>query len=57
MEKMTYKLKCRCNKQDTCRILNELLGDCEIEEDGRIVWRCSNYTVIEEDKTWRIKLL
>ena len=44
-------IKCKENKQDTCDILNEKLGDCEIVENGEVCWRCPNYQgcCLEED--------
>lgn len=49
---MTYK--CKYNKEATCPILNEKLGDCEITEDSfcseggrKVVWRCCDYVKVE----------
>ena len=36
-------MKCKYNKEKTCEILNKQLGDCEIEEDDIVVWRCPDY--------------
>jgi len=50
--------KCELNKEDTCEILNEKLGDCEIlDEDDEDEygycsgWRCSHYKRVEEKQT------
>jgi hypothetical protein len=44
---MTYR--CKFLKEETCETLNKHLGDCEIMDDeGTIVWRCSNYIKVDE---------
>ena len=45
---MKIKIKCKENKQESCKVLNEDLGSCEIEEDGIVVWRCHNFEGCEE---------
>ena len=36
-------MKCELNKERACEILNKELGDCEIDSDNKIVWRCPHY--------------
>lgn len=31
---------CKHNLEKECNVLNVELGDCEIECEGKIVWRC-----------------
>ena len=42
--------RCRYNKELSCDILNEILGDCEICDYDKVVWRCPDYIVNEETK-------
>lgn len=48
-EEIMIKIKCKKNCQETCPILNKHLGDCEIEENGVVQWRCSDYLGLEVD--------
>jgi hypothetical protein len=36
-------IKCKYHKEKDCVILNVELGDCEICEGDKVVWRCPNY--------------
>jgi hypothetical protein len=39
--------KCSLDKENECDIFNNQLGDCELESEGEIVWRCPFYKDIE----------
>ena len=38
-------MKCKKGLEKTCNIKNIELGDCEIEDEGIVYWRCSDCEV------------